>query len=167
MDQGTLERVILPHTLDPPSGLVECASVLDVGSGVRPFVWYRPVRHTCVEPYGPYCDVLRDHGHLVLQMTAVEALADHGAEAVLLLDVIEHMERDIGEQVLAMARRAATRQVVVYTPNGFLFQDGDPWGYGGHEWQRHRSGWVPGDFPGWMIQLVNGDKAFFAIWNHP
>ncbi len=48
----------------------------------------------------------------------------------------------------------------MFTPLGFTEQDApenekDPWGHGGgFEWQRHRSGWTPEDFPaeqGWTV----------------
>jgi len=156
--------MILEHTLERPDGLIDCATVLDVGAGVRPFQWYRPERHICVEPYGQYCDILRWHGYEVLQMTADEALANQRAEGVLMLDVIEHMEKDLARRVLALARDAASRQVVVYTPLGFMVQESDAWGYDGHEWQRHRSGWTPEDLPGWTIQVQESRRGFFALW---
>lgn len=163
MDAGALGgRVLRRHTLIRPEGLVECASVLDIGAGIRPFAWYTPGRHVCVEPYHVYADALRRGGYTVWQGTAQEALPRLRADAVLMLDVLEHMERETGARVLDLAKVAARQQIVVYTPNGFLEQEGDAWGLGGAHWQRHRSGWTPSDFPGWRIQ--HHQQSFFALW---
>ena len=63
------------------------------------------------------------------------------------------------------------------------FEEGvDPWGMGGVEWQKHRSGWMPDDFPttdGWSVVVCEnffledayGRKleepigAFWAVWS--
>lgn len=155
---------ILRHTLRRPEGLIECSSVLDIGAGIRPFAWYKPRLHICVEPFGPYCDMLSRHPqYSVFRGTAEQALSVLKADCVLMLDVLEHMEKDAALRVLEMAKRAALRQVVVYTPEGFKYQEGDAWGLGGDEWQRHRSGWIPMDFEGWSIEREGA--SFFAVWN--
>jgi hypothetical protein len=145
----------LPH----PAGLIEVSTVLDIGAGLRPFGWYKPKQHICVEPHEPYADRLREAGYWVWGMTAVEALdlafGGPPIDAVYLLDVIEHMPRGEGEHVLEMARRLNPRQIIVSTPNGFLAQHGDAWGLGGEHWQEHRSGWAPADFPGWTISYYD------------
>jgi hypothetical protein len=128
--------------------------------------WYRPERHVCVEPFAPYADRLEQAGYEVLRKTAFDALSslDLGQfDAVYLLDVIEHMTRPGGGLVLSMAQALGPKQVVVFTPNGFLPQEGDAWGLGGEYWQRHRSGWTPADFPDWKIEPA-GVNQFFALW---
>jgi len=160
---------ILQHTLERPPGLIECQSVLDIGAGVRPMAWYKTACHVCVEPYGPYVDVLRAAGYTVMQLSALESLSlmiasRESIEAIYLLDVIEHMEKDDGAEVLRLATQLASVQVVVFTPNGFKEQTIDAWGYGGDEWQTHRSGWTIEDFPGWDVTIVPERGALFAVW---
>ncbi len=58
---------------------------------------------------------------------------------------------------IARARYIATQQVVLYTPYGFVEQTHDEWGLGGEEWQTHRSGWLPKDFPDAKIQYYYGE----------
>ena len=140
--------------LPRPAGLVEVDTVLDIGVGLRPVGWYKPKRHICVEPHGPYADKLEAAGYTVERMTADYAmlmLAGEQIDAVYLLDVIEHMERHEGERVLGLARLLEPKQIVVSTPVGFFAQHGDAWNLGGEKWQEHRSGWEPSDFPGWTI----------------
>jgi hypothetical protein len=144
--------------LPRPAGLIEVGSVMDIGAGLRPMGWYKPVVHLCVEPHAPYASMLSEAGYAVQRMTAKQALTSRILErfdAIYLLDVIEHMTREDGEDVLWEAVVYGAKQVVVSTPNGFLEQEGDAWGLGGEGWQKHRSGWVPADFPGWTISLYD------------
>lgn len=169
---------ILEHTLERPPGLVECQTVLDVGTGVRPMQWYKPARHQCVEPCEAYAAVLRAAGYGVLMdesgrsLTALEALRgvmhtpDLSFEAIYLLDVIEHLEKDEGREVLRLAQQVATVQIVVFTPDGFKAQTTDAWGYGEHAWQTHRSGWTESDFLGWRVSRPSA-HALFALWDAP
>lgn len=146
-------------------------SVLDIGAGIRPQTIVRTNRMLCVEPHKPYADVLVRKGYAVLQTTAELALVDPrvNVDTVVMIDVIEHMEKDEGARVLELTRRCAS-QVVVFTPLGFIEQTHDAWNMGGEVWQRHRSGWMPDDFVGWTILLDENFHArlrrgaFFAIW---
>jgi hypothetical protein len=162
--------VIWPHLLRKVPQMRKCDVILDIGAGVRPMSLYRPKRHICVEPCATYCEVLRGAGYEVWQETAEEALSRKPKDigAIYLLDVIEHMEKDEGLRVLQLAQAVAQEQIVVYTPLGFMKQTHDKWGLGEHEWQTHRSGWVPKEFPGWYIRQrpPGTTKGFIAIWNN-
>lgn len=156
-----------PHCLPAPAALLTADRVLDIGAGIRPIKWGAPSQHVCVEPYGPYADRLQAAGYLTLRVTAREALEaayarEYQPDAIYMLDVIEHMTREEGTAVLELAQRLAPKQIVVFTPHGFMEQHEDAWGLGGEYWQTHRSGWVPSDFPGWGIEPYA--NAFFAVW---
>lgn len=162
---------MIKHTLPEPPGLIHCDTVLDLGAGIRPMQWYVPQVHTCVDPYEPYCRALRQTERLtVIHATAREALdAGARAEAVYLLDVIEHMEKADGLELIPLLQAAASRQVVIYTPMGFKPQSRDNWGFGGHSWQTHRSGWLPREFEGWRIFTFiphqgAAPEGFYAMW---
>ena len=143
-------------------------TLLDVGAGIRPQTLIACRRHVCAEPHGPYADVLTAHGYEVIESPAPFVFDAVEADTVCFFDVIEHMERADGLRSLEKAR-ATARQVVVFTPLGFMEQEGDAWGMGGEFWQKHRSGWTPDDFPDWAC-LVDGKfhekrgGAFVAIW---
>jgi hypothetical protein len=153
-----------------PDGLLETEVVFDIGAGLRPAQWFRAPRHVCIEAHGPYADKLREGGYEVAQMTALQFAysADLTGAAVHLIDVIEHMEREDGEELLCILQASDARQIVIYTPYGFLPQEGDAWEMGGEYWQMHRSGWLPSDFPGWRIEHrgnpVSTGRAFFATF---
>lgn len=166
MGEKVVGMTIAEHTLERPKGLIECQSVLDIGAGIRPMQWYKPNHHMCIEPYTPYAKVLERSGYHVINATAKDALTQLIAdgqhfEAVYLLDVIEHMDRAEGFTVLELANQVATRQIVVFTPDGFEPQTKDVWGYGGHYWQTHKSGWSAEDFL--MFDVSKVDNALFAV----
>jgi glycosyl transferase family 1 len=173
LDQAAAERV---RAVD---------RVLDIGPGIRPQGFFRPRVHLCAEPHAEYVDLLRDslRGEPVVVLHAtgqdvVRLLPDDAVNSVFLLDVIEHMEKDAGAELLAECERVADTQVVVFTPLGFVRQDyeageADAWGLGGAEWQTHRSGWTPEEFEaGWAIlacddyhRVAEGaTESFGAFW---
>lgn len=160
------EKRIRPHSFDALlRELIRPAErYIDVGAGIRPCTVH-PGEYLRIEPFKAYADVLRDAGHAVLQKEAPEALERKRTGTVLMLDVLEHMERDDGLRALSLAQAAAECQVVVFTPNGFRPQEGDAWRMGGEYWQRHRSGWTPEDFPGWQVRTNYGNTTgLLAIW---
>lgn len=73
---------------------------------------------------------------------------------ILLLDVLEHLNKDRGKEILAQAVALASRALVVLTPlvwdeNRDTFDQHGGF-YEGNERILHRSLWTPGDFgPGW------------------
>lgn len=150
------------------------STVVDIGSGIRPQPFFEAERHLCIEPHGEYCEWLRANGYKVVQGTAQAVLPIlPSVETIFLLDVIEHINKVEGLEVLRLAR-ARAEQVVVFTPLGFIEQSyktgqRDAWGMNGGQWQTHRSGWQPDEFPGWEVLLdagFHGERggAFFAIW---
>lgn len=62
-------------------------------------------------------------------------------DLILLIDVIEHLDKDEGKLFLKKLIQKS-RNVIVGTPKGFTDQD-DVYG---NELERHRSGWLPSDF---------------------
>lgn len=145
-------------------------TLLDVGCGLRPQNMARCKKHICVEPHGEYADALEAAGYEVIRKVGLEGLI--AADTIMALDSIEHMEREDGEAFIEKAKDLAN-QIVIFTPLGFMpdTENGetDAWGCQGQYWQKHRSGWEPGDFPDWTYVISrNFHKkygAFFAIWN--
>ena len=77
-------------------------------------------------------------------------------DAVIALDLIEHLTQADGLALIERMERVARKRVVIFTPNGFLEQ-GE---YGGNPWQVHRSGWTPDDFRtrGYRVNGLSGLK---------
>lgn len=130
--------------------------IVDVGCGIRPCPVFPCEEHVCIEPHGEYVEVLKewrpiDRCTKVVQ-AEVEALAEQPRQGttVLLLDVIEHLERERGLRVKRLLEEF--EHAVVFTPLGWYEQgdeNPDGWGMNGGRWQAHRSAWLPDDFEGW------------------
>lgn len=133
--------------------------VIDLGCGIVPMNYFRPKLHIMIEPWDEYSNILRhryadDKSVLILKLGALEALAalhDNSVDSIFLLDVIEHLEKEVGRKVISEIERVAAKQAVIFTPLGFMPQhmeagEPDGWGLSGGEMQEHKSGWLPEDF---------------------
>jgi glycosyltransferase involved in cell wall biosynthesis/2-polyprenyl-3-methyl-5-hydroxy-6-metoxy-1,4-benzoquinol methylase len=200
----TLSETFLssPHYhFDSPEELLSCVKkeikqtevVADIGCGIVPMNYFRPKLHIMIEPWSEYTDILAyrhsgDKTVLILKLKALEALqglASNSVDSIFMLDVIEHIEKEEGYQVIKECERVARQQVIIFTPLGFMFQiveEGgkDGWGLSGGHLQDHLSGWLPEDFSkDWTFYICKGfhkvdhlsrdlsipHGAFFAIRN--
>ena len=135
-------------------------SVLDIGCGIRPQGFIKPRIHICCEPYKPYVQELKKINDkkickkmLIIQASwseVVRLFPLGSVDTIFLLDVVEHLEKEEGRLLLEETIPIARKNIVVFTPLGFLEQshpDGkDAWGFDGGKWQELRSGWEPKDF---------------------
>lgn len=82
----------------------------------------------------------------------------HSFDAVIAIDVIEHLEKEQGWRLLSEAERVSEFKVVILTPNGYVRQSP----YDDNPYQVHRSGWNPEDFlsRGYEVRGMNGLKDF-------
>lgn len=119
-----------------------CKTVLDLGCGpTSPLVtidWL--TRKVGVEPFSPYLMRAMEnktHHEFIQSMIADLKFGESEFDAVILIDVIEHMSKPDALKVLTMAEKWASKKVIVNSPNGFVPQralDGNPL-------QEHLSGW--------------------------
>lgn len=133
--------------------------VLDIGCGIRPQTFFSPQVHICIEPFGQYRKVIKpffpNNSHFIFlksdALKAIRNLDDASVDTVFMIDLIEHLEKKDGLQLLREADRVARKQIIVFTPLGFYpmhfgANDTDAWGLGGVDVQEHKSGWLPEDF---------------------
>lgn len=127
-----------------------CDSILDVGCGDdSPLckLAERPRITMGVDTYAYSLERAKSHGcydrHAEIDIVR---LADHfepsSFDAVIALDVIEHLPKEDGWRLLAAMESIAAKRVVIFTPNGFQRQSE----YDGNPHQVHRSGWSIQDF---------------------
>ncbi len=177
------------------SRILNSNTVLDIGCAFRPQKFTTPRIHICCEPFHEYMERLMvetkgDSKFVYLKLTAnqvCQVMPRHSVDTAFLCDVIEHINKEEATSVIAALKEIVRSQIVIFTPLGFMDQDPDAdgldqWGMNGAEWQKHKSGWVPDDFPtseGWTIvackdfHVVDGYErevstpvgAFWAIWN--
>jgi len=76
-------------------------------------------------------------------------------DACIALDLIEHLTKDEGLQLLKDMEKVASKRVIVFTPNGFVPQHGAK-----DDLQEHLSGWEPGEMRalGYRVVGAHGPK---------
>jgi SAM-dependent methyltransferase len=150
--------------------LAPCSTVLDVGCGKRSPLERVPgaYRSTGVDAHAPALAASRAAGihdeYLERDVRALD-LPDRSFDAVVMLDLIEHLRRDEATDLLAQAERIARKVVILTTPNGFLPQSA----YEGNDLQAHRSGWTAPDLEaaGYTVYGMNGLKPLRGELSYP
>lgn len=161
------------RTVDIFRGLPRTGRIVDVGCGIRPCPIFSCSEYVAIEPHQEYVDHLAHWGRATrIVVGDAFRLADEqrADTTVLLLDVIEHMERADGEKIRNLLEEF--EHAVIFTPLGWYEQgeeSPDCWGLNGGYWQKHRSEWQPEDFKGWTVHSwkkwhqKNGVGAIMAI----
>lgn len=163
-------------------------SAIDIGCGIRPSTIISTKQHICIEPFSEYVDVIKKlvpYEHIILiQANWEEGLAlfpDKSIDTIIFTDVIEHLIKHDGIRLLQESKRVAKKQIVLFTPLGFMPQlnnsNGcDAWGYNGGKYQEHKSGWDESDFDStWDLFVckefhyydndgIKFDKPYGAFW---
>jgi ubiquinone/menaquinone biosynthesis C-methylase UbiE len=152
---------------DYPSALEKavgrCATLLDVGCGSDSPIRNFSKKMECVgvDAFGPSIERSQKKGihsrYVKGDVLDIDRLfPPKSFDCVLASDLIEHLERKEGERLLRKMERLAKKKVVVFTPNGFLRQEG----FENNPWQVHKSGWSVSDMRkrGYKVIGINGWK---------
>lgn len=159
--------------------LIDSHSVLDVGCGVGSIL-----KELCcpikigVDAHRPYLENAK-YGELFIPIHfTAERLSElflpKSLDSVTMIDVIEHLDKETGFDVLRQAEEIAAKKVIVFTPRGYFQQkEFDHYGLGGESYQQHRSGWEIEDFQrnGYNIIVFNKfhdqrNLAFLQVYGH-
>ena len=108
--------------------LKDCDTVLDVGCGKSMNLRWLGVKSTAgIDGYEPGLDEARRCGtHDTLVLGNVCKLDEYFKpdqfDAVVALDVIEHLTKEDGLRMMQAMEKIARRKIIIFTPNGFLPQ---------------------------------------------
>lgn len=157
----------LKHCINAELG--DCSSVLDIGCGPEP-VFVRTTSHRCVlgvEPFERYRQAAVKSGvydEVIGNRIEECEFSVQQFDAVLLIDVIEHMTEDEASLLLRKAKSWAKKKVIVSTPNGFRPQIA----VDDNELQRHLSGWTEKDLKdfGFRVRGMAGPKFLRRDYEH-
>lgn len=139
--------------------LKNCRTILDVGCGSL-----SPLRFVDGETYG--IDIYesaikkakRNSTHNSYKVIDLKKLTTEfmpkSFDAVVALDVIEHLKKEAGEKLIKDMEKIAKKRVIIFTPNGFLFQKGKT------NYDSHLSGWTDRELKikGYKVFGIYGPK---------
>lgn len=144
-----------------------CNSVLDLGCGSSSWLQTGPIRYSVgVEVFAPD---LREskrkglHTHYILADVRKIEFKDGSFDAVLASEIIEHLTKEEGYELIKNMTRWATKKVIISTPNGHVKQSQVRIEYNPH--QLHMSGWDIAE----LKQLgfkVKGACGWRVLWNN-
>ena len=156
-------RLIYPLQYLVLRDLSSMKSVLDLGCGSHSMVPILPssINKTGVElfeaSYQKAAASGRHHRYIREDLTKVQ-FGPKSFDAAVMLDVLEHLEKEDGSRLLQKMENWAKRRIVIFTPNGFHHQDC----YDQNPLMEHKSGWTVEDFRtrGYRVYGVRGFKAW-------
>src|SRR3989344_2342306 len=135
--------------------LRNCKTVLEIGCGKgSPLKHVRKSFHTVgVDIYAPSIEESKKagiHDEYILGDIMQIDLKGRMFDAVIALDLIEHLKKIDGEKLLKK------KKVIIFTPNGFLKQEAIE----GNKFQEHISGWEVEEMKnrGFKVYGINGLK---------
>jgi 2-polyprenyl-3-methyl-5-hydroxy-6-metoxy-1,4-benzoquinol methylase len=141
--------------------LRDCKSVLDLGCGPdSPVQYCENIKYKVgVETYTPYLVQSKSKGiHNEYINKRIEDLdfEPKSYDAVVMVEVIEHLTKEEGLRILEKAEKWARKKVIITTPNGFIHQNN----LDDNKLQEHLSGWLPEDFKkrGYRVRGLAGLK---------
>ena len=171
-NRASLILLLIKKRLDPAQiltrlalrkALVGCETVLDVGCGKSMNLrWLDVKRATGIDGYAPDVEDARrqnTHDELILgNVLELDNLfkADQ-FDAVIAMDLIEHLTKEDGLRLMQSMEKIARRKVIIFTPSGFLPQHHSA----SDDLQEHLSGWEASEMRqfGYRVIGMLGPKA--------
>jgi len=140
--------------------LAGCDTVLDLGCGYNSPIRYCNVPFSVgVELFDPYLDESKKkaiHNEYIKADVRKIEFGPRSFDAAVALDLLEHLTKDEGAELLCKMESWAKKKVVVFTTNGYLLQGPCD----GNYLQEHKSGWSVDELGelGYKVYGINGWK---------
>ena len=167
-EKNTIENIFRPLGLYPEGRIV---SVLDVGCGLSLKSQYIEADiRVGLDAHRPYLEKIDAKvPYVCLQGDATklrELFLPKSFDMVLLLDIVEHLEKPAAIDLIEQAEAIARRAVVIETPEGFLPQNIDILGLGGSHFQTHRCGFEVAELKARGYDVVTRPYTLSAVKRH-
>ncbi len=118
-----------------------CNTVLDLGCGYSSPIQYCNITFSVgVEFFETYLQTSKKksiHNQYVRADIRKIEFKPRSFDAVIALDVLEHLSKEEGHELIKKMEKWAKEKVILFTPNGYLWQDG----WDNNPLQEHKSGW--------------------------
>lgn len=137
-------RIFHDLTYELQRELTGCQTVLDLGCGPS-----SPIRNLPRDFHSVGIDIfeksieeskekcIHDEYFVMDTLDIEQKFQPNSFDCVIAIDLIEHLKKEDGIELIRLMEKMAKKKVVIFTPNGFLFQQE----HDGNLWQIHKSGW--------------------------
>lgn len=107
--------------------LKDCETVLDIGCGAfSPLQYCKNIKYSVgVEPFKPYLEKSKKkkiHTKYINKRVEELDFPEDSFDAVIMIEVLEHLPKKVGYEILKKAEKWARKKVIVSTPNGYFPQ---------------------------------------------
>jgi hypothetical protein len=157
----SIYRVFLPNTGQYiKKELVGCQSVLDLGCGHNSSIQYFNIPFSVgVDLFDRYLEESKNkniHNQYVKEDVRKVEFSSRSFDGIILIDVLEHLKKEEGLELIEKMNKWARKKIVILTPNGFIEQEA----VDNNSLQEHRSGWRIEEFEklGFKVHGINGLK---------
>jgi len=158
--KGVYHRIFPPLSCNLKNALANCDAVLDLGCGCNSLLQHCNVSFSVgVELFEPYLQESRKKGihsqYIKADIRKIE-FSPKSFDAVIAIDVLEHLTKEEGAELLGKMDHWSRKKIIIFTPNGYIWQ-GD---YDHNPLQQHRSGWTVEELKrsGFAVFGINGWK---------
>ncbi|KKQ41480.1 MAG: hypothetical protein US60_C0038G0006 [Microgenomates group bacterium GW2011_GWC1_37_8] len=156
-------KIFWPYERYLDAEIGDIKTLLDLGCGYpSPIKSFSHRLHSVgVDIFGPSIDKskaekIHNEYRLIDILDAGREFREKSFDCVLASDVIEHLTKEDGQKLIKVMENLATKKVIIFTPNGFLYQPA----HDGNEYQKHLSGWSVKEMKnlGYRVIGINGWK---------
>ena len=95
---------------------------------------------------------------------------DNSFDVVLMIDFIEHLDKEAGQKIMEEAKRVCKKKVILFTPafwtdNKENIENPELWSYQ-NKYDLHKSFWSVEDFPGWKAHQYQDQRFLLRVWEN-
>lgn len=133
---------------------------MDLGCGYNSIIQYCNIPFSVgVELFEPYLEESKKkgiHNEYIKEDIRKVELKPKSFDVVVLLDVLEHLTKEEGYELIRKMEKCARKKNIIFTPNGLVWQEG----YDNNPLQEHKSGWGVEELEklGFKVYGINGWK---------
>lgn len=154
---------IITYQRELEKHLKDCDSVLDIGCGGGTPIRYIPFKRAVgVDLDKEYIERAKKNKthheyHLADVRKVGSMFKEKEFDACVALDLIEHLTKEDGINLINQMKKLAKKKIIIFTPNGYMNQKDEA-----HPLQDHHSGWTAEEMKkmGFQVYGMLGPKAF-------
>lgn len=150
----------------------EARSTIDVGSGDGKYTnrllqWVPDLTTWALDAYAPGLASTTASVKIIGALPgALAAVRDKAVDVAFCLDVIEHLEKTPSIDLVRQLERVARKAVVLFTPRGFMPQDGKNVERGWQTFMAHLCGWEAEELEEMGYEVVVWDRFDYGKEMH-